>query len=233
MTRAAVTGRKNSAPARSAKGKATRTPAPTIRVIEASNRSRRQTLLPASSAAGTSDARGRIERVRRGASVSVSLPPPESTAREARRRSPRPRRGFGASVSSSGGFLMGATMPDARAAEKAELRRDRDLPAGTGRQTRKMVPLARLERALLAELDFEFERVYQFRHRGTRRPSRDRDPDPQPAAGDRSDVAEVRRPGHGRRRSARHPRSRPRGAALLPRSPRPRARRQDRRPRPA
>ena len=30
-----------------------------------------------------------------------------------------------------------------------------------------MVPLARVERALLAELDFEFERVYQFRHRGT------------------------------------------------------------------
>ena len=29
-----------------------------------------------------------------------------------------------------------------------------------------MVPLAGIEPALLAELDFEFERVYQFRHRG-------------------------------------------------------------------
>ncbi len=32
-----------------------------------------------------------------------------------------------------------------------------------------MVPLAGIEPALLAELDFEFERVYQFRHRGLRR----------------------------------------------------------------
>ncbi len=32
-----------------------------------------------------------------------------------------------------------------------------------------MVPLAGIEPALLAELDFEFERVYQFRHRGVRR----------------------------------------------------------------
>ncbi len=31
-----------------------------------------------------------------------------------------------------------------------------------------MVPLAGIEPALLAELDFEFERVYQFRHRGLR-----------------------------------------------------------------
>ena len=31
-----------------------------------------------------------------------------------------------------------------------------------------MVPLAGIEPALLAELDFEFERVYQFRHRGIR-----------------------------------------------------------------
>ena len=30
----------------------------------------------------------------------------------------------------------------------------------------KVVPLAGIEPALLAELDFEFERVYQFRHRG-------------------------------------------------------------------
>ena len=29
-----------------------------------------------------------------------------------------------------------------------------------------LVPLAGIEPALLAELDFEFERVYQFRHRG-------------------------------------------------------------------
>ncbi len=29
-----------------------------------------------------------------------------------------------------------------------------------------MVPLAGIEPALLAELDFEVERVYQFRHRG-------------------------------------------------------------------
>ena len=33
---------------------------------------------------------------------------------------------------------------------------------------RKLVPLAGIEPALLAELDFEFERVYQFRHRGIR-----------------------------------------------------------------
>ena len=31
-----------------------------------------------------------------------------------------------------------------------------------------LVPLAGIEPALLAELDFEFERVYQFRHRGFR-----------------------------------------------------------------
>ena len=33
---------------------------------------------------------------------------------------------------------------------------------------RELVPLAGIEPALLAELDFEFERVYQFRHRGIR-----------------------------------------------------------------
>ena len=32
-----------------------------------------------------------------------------------------------------------------------------------------LVPLAGVEPALLAELDFEFERVYQFRHRGADR----------------------------------------------------------------
>ena len=31
---------------------------------------------------------------------------------------------------------------------------------------RRLVPLAGIEPALLAELDFEVERVYQFRHRG-------------------------------------------------------------------
>ena len=36
-----------------------------------------------------------------------------------------------------------------------------------------MVPLAGIEPALLAELDFEFERVYQFRHRGFRMPARE------------------------------------------------------------
>ena len=34
-----------------------------------------------------------------------------------------------------------------------------------------LVPLAGIEPALLAELDFEFERVYQFRHRGPRAPA--------------------------------------------------------------
>ena len=35
-----------------------------------------------------------------------------------------------------------------------------------------LVPLAGIEPALLAELDFEFERVYQFRHRGLSRSAR-------------------------------------------------------------
>ena len=36
---------------------------------------------------------------------------------------------------------------------------------------KRLVPLAGIEPALLAELDFEFERVYQFRHRGPRTPA--------------------------------------------------------------
>ena len=38
-------------------------------------------------------------------------------------------------------------------------------------QGRSVVPLAGIEPALLAELDFQVERVYQFRHRGLRTPA--------------------------------------------------------------
>src|SRR5205085_8278636 len=119
MIRAAVTGRKNSAPARSANGIARITPAPMIRAMEASSRSRRQILLPRpTSSAGASEARGRIERFRPGGSAGA------------------------VSVSLSAGFFMRGQCPTG-----GRLRR----PNYGG----KVVPLARLERALLAELDFE------------------------------------------------------------------------------
>ena len=50
------------------------------------------------------------------------------------------------------------------------------LLAATGVGEARLVPLAGIEPALLAELDFEFERVYQFRHRGLRRGQRAESP---------------------------------------------------------
>ena len=91
MTRAAVTGRKNSAPARSANGKASSTPAPMIRVMEASRRSAPDIVADVDVLRSASEARGRMERGRfagGGRVVPVSL---------------------------VGRFLHGGTMPDARA----------------------------------------------------------------------------------------------------------------------
>jgi hypothetical protein len=66
MTSAAVTGRKNSAPARKAKGKASAKPAPAIRVKAARSRSRRKAI----SLGSTPDAASTDSAPRRDSGVS-------------------------------------------------------------------------------------------------------------------------------------------------------------------